>query len=93
MMGNPDAVVHKMAFDAIGFAAQLLTPQADYLGKLIAAERSMHGHLHITDPTLYRAAIHSKGLEHQVKLARAALAFVLAVQEVKAEYPHPAPGG
>lgn len=80
-----DDVIHKMAFDAIGFAAQVLTPQAEYLGTFIEAERSMHSSLHITDPTLYRAAIHSDGLRHQVELAKAAIAFVLAVQKVKGE--------
>lgn len=80
-----DHIEHKMAMEAIGFAAQLLTPQADTLGKLIEAERSMHSVLHITDPTLYRKAIHSKSLDQQVRLAKAALAFVLAVQEVKGE--------
>lgn len=76
---------HKMAMEAIGFAAQILTPQADQLGALIEAERSMHGHLHITDPTLYRQAINSDGLRQQVELAKAALAFILAVQKVKDE--------
>ncbi|MFC4668176.1 hypothetical protein ACFO5X_07380 [Seohaeicola nanhaiensis] len=78
-------VEHKMAMDAIGFAAQVLTPQADHLRKLIDAERSMHNHLHITDPTLYGKAIHSDSLRQQVDLAKAALAFVLAVQKVKTE--------
>lgn len=76
---------HKMAMDAIGFAAQILTPQADQFAALINAERSMHSHLHITDPTFYRTAIHSDGLRHQVELSKAALAFVLAVQKVKDE--------
>jgi|GEM_PF-1998592 len=76
---------HKTAMDAIGFAAQLMTPQTEALRALVEASRSMHSHLHITDPTLYRQAINSKGLEHQVKLASAALAFIAAVEEVKAE--------
>jgi hypothetical protein len=84
-MPDPNELTHKMAFDAIGFAAQLLTPQAEYLGQLVDAERSMHSYLHITDPTMYRDAIYSKGLRQQVDLAKAALAFVLAVQKVKAE--------
>lgn len=84
-MTSAQNVEHKMAMEAIGFAAQLLTPQADYLGKFIDAERSMHSYLHITDPTLYRAAIHNKGLDQQVRLAKAAVAFILAVQEVKNE--------
>lgn len=76
---------HHMAMQAIGLAAQILTPQADALGALVKAERDMHGHLHITDPTLYRQAINSQGLRQQVDLAKAALAFVLAVQKVKGE--------
>ena len=74
-----------MAMDAIGFAAQLLTPQSDALAALIEAERSMHSSLHITDPTLYMRAIHDKGLQQQVRLAKAALAFILEVQAVKDE--------
>ena len=80
-----DTLVHKTAFDAIAVAAQILTPQADTLARLIDAERSMHSYLHITDPTLYRKAISSKELSQQVYLAKAALAFVLAVQNVKAK--------
>ena len=76
---------HKMAMEAIGFAAQILTPQTDQLAALVEAERSMHGHLHITDPTLYRKALHSESLRQQVELAKAALAFILAVQKVKGE--------
>lgn len=76
---------HKMAMDALGLAAQLLTPHADRFSALIRAEQSMHGYLHITDPTLYRDAIHSDNLRWQVELGRAALAFILAVQEVKEE--------
>jgi hypothetical protein len=82
---NVAQIEHKMMMDAIGFAAQVLTTQAEAMGKLIDAERSMHSYLHITDPTLYRNAIHNKGLAQQVRLARAALAFVLEVQAVKGE--------
>lgn len=80
-----DHTEHKTAMEAIGFAAQILTPQADYLGQLVKAERDMHSFLHISDPTLYMKAMNDKGLEQQVKLAKAAIAFVLVVQEVKAE--------
>lgn len=81
----PDHVEHKMAFDCIGMAAQLLTPQAEYLGRLIESERAMHSYMHITDPTLYMRALSDKGLAAQIKLAKAAVAFVLAVQQVKSE--------
>ena len=82
-MSTPEE--HKMAMDAIGFAAQLLTPQSDTLAALIKAERDMHSYLHVIDPTLYREAIHSQGLAQQVRLAKAALAFILEVQAVKDE--------
>ena len=81
--------VHKMAFDALGMAAQMLTPQADTFAALIDAERSMHSSMHITDPTFYREAINSDGLRQQVDLAKAALAFILAVQAVKNELAPP----
>lgn len=77
--------VHKMTMEAIGFAAQLLTPHAEYLGQFIEAERSMHSYLHIADPTMYRDAIRSDSLRQQIVLAKAALAFVLEVQKVKYE--------
>ena len=90
------SVQHKMAMEAIGFAAQLLTPQAEYLGKLIEAERSMHSFMHITDPTAYIKALNSKSLAQQIALAKAAISFVLAVQKVKDELTspsaEPAPG-
>jgi hypothetical protein len=82
-------LVHKMAMDAIGFAAQILTPQAEYLGRLVEDERRIHSYLHITDPTMYRNAINSDNLRHQIMLAEAAIAFVLAVQEVKDELTPP----
>lgn len=78
-------IKHKMAFDAIGFAAQLLTPQAGILETLVSTEIQMHSYLHITDPTLYMRAMNSKGLDQQVRLAKAALAFVREVQAVKVE--------
>lgn len=77
--------VYKMAMDSIGFAAQILTPQADQISALTAAESGMHSYLHITDPTMYRAAIYSKNLRWQIEMSKAALAFILAVQQVKSE--------
>ena len=79
---------HKLAMDAVGFAYQLLEPQSEYLAAFVTAEQSMHSHLHITDPTLYRDAIYSDGLRQQVVLAKAALAFCAAVREIKDELDH-----
>ena len=81
---------YKMAMDAIGMAAHILTPQADQLAGLVEAERSMHSYLHVTDPTMYRKAIQSKSLQQQVDLAKAALLFIATVQRIKAELAEPA---
>ena len=81
-------IEHKMAMDAIGFAAQMLTTQVGTLAALVEAERQMHSYMHITNPTLYRKAMNDKGLKQQVRLAEAALAFVREVQAVKAECEH-----
>lgn len=78
-------LAHKTAMDAIGMSAQLLTNNTDALMALVKAEKEMHSYLHITNPTLYLDAIHSKGLAQQVRLAKAALAFVAEVQAVKDE--------
>lgn len=77
--------MHKMAMDAIAVAANLLTVHADTFKAFLEAERSMHSHLHITNPTLYRQAIHSKSFDQQRRLITAASAFLLAVQEVRNE--------
>jgi len=81
-------IEHKMAMDAIGFAAHLLTMQVDTLSALVKAERQMHSFMHITDPTFYIKAMNDKGLKQQVRLAEAALTFVREVQAVKAECEH-----
>lgn len=80
-----DDARHKVALESIRLAAQALTPQAEYFGMLVDAERRMHSSLPVTDPTFYRTAIESDGLRQQIELAKAAIAFVLAVQKVKGE--------
>ena len=85
MIGETPTAEHSMAMQAIGLAARMMTPWHEQYAALIEAERSMHSYMHITDPTLYRDALASDGLRQQVTLARAALAFILAVQDVKAE--------
>lgn len=76
---------YKLAMEAIGFAAQLMTPNHQIYADLIRQEREMHSSLHIIDPTTYIKALNSKSLDRQLKMARAALAFILAIQEVKAD--------
>lgn len=74
---------HKMAMHAVGFAAQILDGQAEYLRRFVEAERSMHSFMHITDPTMYIRALNDRGLAHQVRLAKAALAFLAEVNAVR----------
>jgi hypothetical protein len=80
---------HRMAMEAIGFAAQILTPQAEQLGKFLEAERTSHSSLHITDPTLYRDMINSKNFDLQIRMARAAMSFILEIQKIKEEAARP----
>jgi hypothetical protein len=80
-----DDILHKMAMEAVGFAFQLLEPQAEHLAKLVKAEAQMHSFLHITDPTAYRTAINSENLRRQVRMANAALAFVAELRAVRDE--------
>lgn len=80
---------HKMAMDAVGFAAQMLTPMSEQYAALIEAERAMHSSMHITDPTFYRAAINSNSLKMQVRMAKAALSFILEIQNVKNDLANP----
>lgn len=84
-MADTTNIEHKMAMDTIGFAAQILTPQADYLGKFIDAEQKMHSYMHITDPTFYMKAMNSDGLRQQIEISKAALAFILVIQKIKSE--------
>lgn len=73
------------AMDAVGMAGMLLTPHSEALGRLVEADKKMHSFMHITDPTMYRDAINSDSLRQQVDLAKAAIAFILAVQAAKNE--------
>lgn len=79
------AAMHKMAMDAIAVAANLLTVHADTFKAFLEAERSMHSHLHITNPTLYRQAITSRSFAQQRRMITAASTFLLAIQEVRDE--------
>lgn len=84
-MSNEVDPAYRMAMEAIGMAAVIMTPNVDQYTALIKAERNMHSFLHITDPTMYHQAAGSKSLEQQVKLAKAAVAFIAAVQGIKSE--------
>lgn len=76
---------HKMAMDAIAFSRQLLEPQAEHLRALLKAEQHAHAIGHITDPTMYRDMIYSKSFAQQIRLARAALAYIDELNAVAEE--------
>lgn len=85
--------MHKAAFAAISLAQQILEPHVELLRKLIEAERQMHSHLHITDPTTYRSAINSENLRHQIALAKAAVRMVAEFNQVKRQTLEETPNG
>lgn len=67
---------HQMAMDAVGFARHLLDQHREKFDALLKAERDAHSFGHIVDPTLYRDMIQSKSFALQIKLVRAAVAFL-----------------
>ena len=83
---NNVSTEHKLAMDTIGFLYQTLKAVKPHLETLLEAERQMHNIGHILDPTLYRDMIYSKSFQAQIKVARAALQFVNAVDEVAADF-------
>jgi hypothetical protein len=82
-------LAHKMAMDAIAFANQLLEPQAEQIDRFLDAERQSHSIGHILDPTLYRDQINSDSFALQVRMARAAQAFLREMAAIKSEIATP----
>lgn len=76
---------HVMAMQAVGLVRSILEPQRAHFEELLEAERNMHNVGFVLDPTLYRDMIHSKSFERQMKLVRAALAFLRETDEVVVE--------
>lgn len=76
---------HKMAMDAIGFMRQMLGPHRERFEQLLKSEQEMHNAGHIINPTLYKDMIYSKSFEQQIRLVRAALAFLNEADAVAEE--------
>ena len=74
---------HKVAMDTLMFMYQVLLPHRDQFAGLINAAENMHNSGFITDPTLYLEMINSKSFEHQLRLARAGLAFINECEAVQ----------
>lgn len=81
---------HKMAMDAIGFMRQILGQHREQFDALLKSEQHMHSVGGLLDPTLYRDMIYSKSFEQQMRLVRAAVAFLKEVDAVAAEIEPPA---
>lgn len=67
---------HRFAMDLVASTFRTLSPIKSYLNNFVEIERGMHSYLHITNPTLYREALNSENLKHQVEIAKAALQFI-----------------
>ncbi len=63
----------------------MLEPHASTYTALIEAERSMHGIMSITNPSLYIKAMNDKNLKRQVEMAKAAASFIAIVAEIRDE--------
>lgn len=80
---DPD---HKMAMDAVFFAAQLLDMHVPTLTRFRDADRSFDTIGPILDPTLYRDALYSKTLEFQRRAIKAAVEFHREIDAVRKEW-------
>lgn len=76
---------HRQTMETVAMAYHTLTMAAPHLRALDEAERRAHSVGHIVNPTLYRDMIGSKSFSQQMRIVRAALKFVAALDEVKAE--------
>jgi hypothetical protein len=76
---------YRMAMNMVLGAYHTMSLVAAPLRKLDQAERDAHSFGHIVDPTLYKDMIYSPSFAEQMKIVRAALAFIKACDDVKIE--------
>lgn len=76
---------HRMAMEAVGFTRQVLSSQREYFQELVDAEHRIHSVGIVVDPTLYRDALYSDGLKQQIRMCKAALAFLNEIDAIAAE--------
>lgn len=77
--------VFKMAMELVTSSYHTMKMIEGELRKVDEAERQSHSIGHILNPTLYRDQIHSKNFEQTMKVVRAALAFIEALDKAKDE--------
>ena len=80
---------HQMAMEAIGFMRQILGQHREKFAALLKSEQDMHSFGGMIDPTLYRDMIYSKSFAQQIRLVKAAVAFLNEVDAVAAEIAPP----
>lgn len=76
---------HRLAMEAIGMARMMLDQHRERYEVLIKARSDADAFGHILNPTLYRDMIHSKSFEQQMRLVRAAQAFLRETDAVAKE--------
>ncbi len=76
---------HRMAMQAIGLFRNMLAQHREQFEALVKAERDMHNFGGMIDPTLYRDMLHSDSIKQQLRLVKAALAFLDEIDAVAAE--------
>lgn len=76
---------HRMAMEAIGMMRMILARHREQFETLLKAEQDMHNFGGLIDPTLYRDMIYSESFKQQIRLVRAAMAFLKEVDAVAAE--------
>lgn len=74
-----------MAMEAIALFRHMLGQHRPAFEALIDSERYMHNVGGLIDPTLYRDMLYSKSLKMQLRLVRAAIAFLDEIDAVAKE--------
>jgi hypothetical protein len=72
---------HRAAMEIVTSSYHMMRLVESQLRRLDNAEQQSHSIGHILDPTLYRDQINSKSFVMQMKVVRAALAFIDSVRE------------
>ena len=73
---------HRVSMEAIGFARLLLAQHRAGYDAFIKAEQDMHSFGGMFDPTLYRDMLYSQSFKQQVRLVKAAVAFLNEVDAI-----------
>lgn len=76
---------HRLAMEGIDWASVLLNLHREQFQAVLESEQHMHSAGGLLDPTLYRDMLYSKSWKQQLRLIRAALAFLNEVSAVAAE--------